>query len=253
MPSPLAHLSYRQTIALCVIILLALFFALYGQGHMGSVVAQANSYFSVTPASWIRISELEQSDTENIDHEQFIENVKPKFRNENFPSKLDFGRKSEGVSKNAETSSNDYHSQYSETEIYNQDKLMNRLFHSKDTNPEEDLNTDKRDKIHLAVSEYSSPSHNNPRFPTQENVSSSSQNQNTITSSESINSKETEAEVTLEDVTPMPEMTLHYVWCGQRFFDFRNYVAVKSVIDALMPNKVGLSLLQSSLSHLIFW
>ncbi|KAL8606588.1 hypothetical protein ACOMHN_009473 [Nucella lapillus] len=42
----------------------------------------------------------------------------------------------------------------------------------------------------------------------------------------------------LEEFLPMPDMTLHYLWCGYRFFDFRNYVAVTSAIEALKPKKI---------------
>ncbi|XP_076451490.1 uncharacterized protein LOC143287396 isoform X2 [Babylonia areolata] len=42
----------------------------------------------------------------------------------------------------------------------------------------------------------------------------------------------------LEEFLPMPDTTLHYLWCGHRFFDFRNYVAMKSAIEALQPKKV---------------
>ena len=42
----------------------------------------------------------------------------------------------------------------------------------------------------------------------------------------------------MADFKPMPDMILHYLWCGNRFFDFRNYLAIKSAIEAIQPKEV---------------
>nr|KAG5710012.1 hypothetical protein BaRGS_030088 [Batillaria attramentaria] len=43
-----------------------------------------------------------------------------------------------------------------------------------------------------------------------------------------------------ETFQPMEDMILHYIWCGNRFLDFRNYVAMKSALDAIRPRQVYL-------------
>lgn len=41
-----------------------------------------------------------------------------------------------------------------------------------------------------------------------------------------------------ETFAPMRDMILHYIWCGNRFADFRHYVAIKSAIEAIRPKEV---------------
>ncbi|KAK7094173.1 uncharacterized protein [Littorina saxatilis] len=42
----------------------------------------------------------------------------------------------------------------------------------------------------------------------------------------------------MTEFRPLPEMLLHFLWCGNRFLDFRNYLSMKSAIDAIRPKKV---------------